>query len=83
MKRVNRAKRREIRRMLRGQPCGACGRATLDEQAHEAFLLGPAGEAIRHLVCKHCVAEGLSGPEGQRTVASRARLALAPTEGRA
>lgn len=79
---LNRATRRALRRALEDQRCGACGGA-VDERAHQASLLGPDGQEYGHLICVSCFAEACSGPEGQRAVAARARLTLAPVEGRA
>jgi hypothetical protein len=79
---VNRAMRRAVDRMLRDERCGACG-GGVDEHSHEAQLIGPAGEFFAHFICAGCFAEACSGPDGQRRVSARARLALTPTEGSA
>jgi hypothetical protein len=76
---MNRTERRAVRRLLRDQTCGACGQS-VDEQAHEAHLIGPHGQRIAHLICLGCF-EQCASEEGRRAVAARARLALAPTEG--
>jgi len=80
---MNRALRRAFRHVLRSRPCDCCGRLTLDLRSHQATLEGPDGREVETLMCRHCVAEGLSGPEGERRVIERARLRLAPPEGRA
>jgi len=79
---VNRRLRRALDRVLREERCGSCGER-LDSRAHEAELVAPDGRIFKHLACRRCVAEGLSGLEGQRAVAHRARLHLAPAEGQA
>jgi hypothetical protein len=77
-----RAWRRALERELRGRHCGSCG-GSLDLSAHEVIMTGPDGRDYPHLACGTCIAEGLSGPEGQRRVIERARLRLAEAEGAA
>jgi hypothetical protein len=79
---VNRQLRRAVQSVLRNERCGSCG-GELDAEAHEAELRGPSGQVIPHFICRRCVGEMLSGPDGRREVAKRARLTLAPPEGSA
>jgi hypothetical protein len=79
---MNRAEIRALKRVMHDERCGVCS-GVLDAQAHEAFLISPFGEEFVHFVCGTCFREARSGPGGQRAVISRARLAPAPTEGRA
>jgi hypothetical protein len=80
---MNRATRRLMHRLTRGQRCTAC-QGPLDEHAWNGVWVDAANRPHRHFVCNRCTVEARrAGQSGVDDLATRCALALCAPSGRA